>query len=1069
MKNSKLISLLSAGALFASSFSGLMINGGVALAGAPTAKNTENATAVLGGHGMWDATNKKYLLAVGESITISQEPTEGKFAFVGSTDSTGDDDATLTANAGTVLVISQKADVTSGEKVTNVNNFAAAKDDKTAATAKFTAAKAGTGAQLISGLTADETALAASSKLPTGASAWTVDVVAAVTNEDKVTPKGYLSDEVVTADLATPAATDTAASKVISGEDGLAVGSASSVTLYYTLTDAAKFWVDDSAELIGDGLFRVVPTSVDNATKASYKGFKLGELTFSKTDRKRAYLPITFNFDGTATAGKKLTLTITADTASDVLKDDFTETYTVEFVEAEEPAVEVAALSALTADGTEVTTVEPGETYTIAAVDENGEPVDYDGADLTVDGPATFDAETFALTVVEDAEDGAEITLTLGEATATLTVEVSDVDPDTVEVEGLDEETGELVPGAEYDLAAKDKDGNDVVLTEDDLKDVDPAGAVSIVDGKLVIADDLEDGTVVSFTLGGKAFAFTVNAAAPVPAQIAPQLSALPNSARAWTRLNFTDCGPVRTWREEFGNYYQGLATVLEEVTVPVNEKSNELGFYYGIYNQQLNTAVDGFNTRIGVSRRADTNYYVTASSSNEGVAYTKEYEINNDYGFMRVYANGVGTATITVSLFYRTAAEVANQAVGTEVGSASVVVNLVAAPAATVTYVDEVQRNAVVLTSVKPEAVLYTQAIDGDFVASKNVKWYEADARLVQISDKTATDRITVKSLGRGNTLIYAVPEALVERFENAYNWWIANQVNNINTKWSRANALAYAYNNVLFNSIGGTGITQFQVTASGVEREMFVYEDDEWLTSVSLAQSDSKVVNVGLNDNDYAAGITATNVTFKVNGSVADEKVATLTKIDANSFKITGVAPGTTKITFKGEWLVNGTAKSDEVELTVKVLADGETPAEDVKKAGDPVKESGVVGVVNEDGKTVTVTDVTVVEKGITIPETVEGLAVTKIAPQVFKKTKAKHLYVKAAVEEIGKGAFKNSSLKKAYFYQPAALKTVGKNAFKKTSVKVVGVGAAFSDDAATALKKAGAQSVKNNATAK
>ena len=135
----------------------------------------------------------------------------------------------------------------------------------------------------------------------------------------------------------------------------------------------------------------------------------------------------------------------------------------------------------------------------------------------------------------------------------------------------------------------------------------------------------------------------------------------------------------------------------------------------------------------------------------------------------------------------------------------------------------------------------------------------------------------------------------------------------------------------------------------------------------------------------------------------------------------------------------------------------------------AGEPVAEDGVVGYLNEDLKTVTVTDVAVVSKAITIPATVQGFDVVAIDAQAFKKSDAKTVYVKGSVDTIGKGAFKASKVKKVYFYDPAALKTVGKNAFKKTNAKVVGIGAAFSDEVTSDLKKAGASKVKNNGTAK
>ena len=149
------------------------------------------------------------------------------------------------------------------------------------------------------------------------------------------------------------------------------------------------------------------------------------------------------------------------------------------------------------------------------------------------------------------------------------------------------------------------------------------------------------------------------------------------------------------------------------------------------------------------------------------------------------------------------------------------------------------------------------------------------------------------------------------------------------------------------------------------------------------------------------------------------------------------------------------------------VAVSVSGSTPEpEPTVKPGDIVSEDGVIGIVAED-MTIIITDVAVVNKAITIPATVDGLTVSDIAPQAFKKTKATKVFVYGAVDEIGKGAFKASSVKKAYFFVPEALKTVGKNAFAKTNAKVVGVAASFSEDAANALKKAGAKSVKNNGT--
>ena len=86
-----------------------------------------------------------------------------------------------------------------------------------------------------------------------------------------------------------------------------------------------------------------------------------------------------------------------------------------------------------------------------------------------------------------------------------------------------------------------------------------------------------------------------------------------------------------------------------------------------------------------------------------------------------------------------------------------------------------------------------------------------------------------------------------------------------------------------------------------------------------------------------------------------------------------------------------------------------------------------------------------------------------------QQFKKSDAKTVYVKAAVTDIEKGAFKKAKTKKIFFYEPAALNTVAKNAFKGANVKVIGVGGSFSESAASQLKKAGASKVKNNGTAK
>ena len=275
------------------------------------------------------------------------------------------------------------------------------------------------------------------------------------------------------------------------------------------------------------------------------------------------------------------------------------------------------------------------------------------------------------------------------------------------------------------------------------------------------------------------------------------------------------------------------------------------------------------------------------------------------------------------------------------------------------------------------------------------------------------------------------------------------------------------------------------------GVVSVLATYEGAIAPTAINLSSAEVLITTIGdmvtfnaevvPNKTDARGVKTKDSVTVAaVKVEVSDPTIAEVAAIGGRApygtmtNGVRGVGETTSTITLRG--LKEGTttvtvyAYGDlSVRSELKVTVSGATPApkpEPEKKAGDAVSENGVNGILDTD-LTVIVTGATVAGNTLTIPETIEGYAVTSIQESAFKRGDYKVIHVRASVNTIGKAAWKASKAKKIYFYQPAALTTVGKNAMKKTNAKALAVGGSFTSSAASQLKKAGATKVKNNAT--
>ena len=72
------------------------------------------------------------------------------------------------------------------------------------------------------------------------------------------------------------------------------------------------------------------------------------------------------------------------------------------------------------------------------------------------------------------------------------------------------------------------------------------------------------------------------------------------------------------------------------------------------------------------------------------------------------------------------------------------------------------------------------------------------------------------------------------------------------------------------------------------------------------------------------------------------------------------------------------------------------------------------------------------------VNIPEEIEGLPVTKIAPFAFyQKANIEKISFPVTLKEIGQGAFANTQVQKRTAFLPAGCK-IGKNAFFNSNVR-------------------------------
>src|SRR5690625_998033 len=77
---------------------------------------------------------------------------------------------------------------------------------------------------------------------------------------------------------------------------------------------------------------------------------------------------------------------------------------------------------------------------------------------------------------------------------------------------------------------------------------------------------------------------------------------------------------------------------------------------------------------------------------------------------------------------------------------------------------------------------------------------------------------------------------------------------------------------------------------------------------------------------------------------------------------------------------------------------------------------------------------------DKDIVLPEKINNLTVTKIAPNTFKDKEIDTVQLPNTIEEIGEGAFSNNKIKEVSL--PETLKRISKNAFSNNEIKNVSI---------------------------